>query len=140
MKIAKTVLLAAGAFGLMSTAAPAQDYGPGPYDGPPSENVIVRAPPYIPRNLNGTIPEDATHLSLAVSYSDLDLRSARDAHELRIRIREAARDVCDRLAERIPYALTTTAECYRDAAAGGLNRADTAIHAARDETYYGYGD
>jgi UrcA family protein len=160
MKIATSALLAAG---LMLTAASAQEYGSGPgYDtppppppdygpsddnygppppeayGPPSENVIVALPPY--RTLNGEIPAEATHLSVAVSYHDLDLRSEQGAYELRVRVRDAAHDVCDRLTARFRYALTTTERCYRDAASGGLNRANVAISNARHYAYYeGYG-
>jgi UrcA family protein len=170
MNISKTVLLAAGALGLMLTAASAQeygpgddgysappppsDYGPGPsdnndygpppppaydngYAGPP-ENVIVIAPPR-QTDHSSLAPTQITRLSMNVAYDDLDLRSAQGAHELRARIRDAARDVCDRLVARFPHALYDTTSCYRQALDGGMNRADTAIHVARNYAYYGDG-
>jgi UrcA family protein len=166
MNITKSALLAAGALGLLLTGSSAQENGPGPYDngdrgqppsdygpgpsddygppppaydenyaGAPPENVIVIAPRYS-RLPNGLIPDEATRASLAVSYSDLDLRTARGAHELRARVRGAAQSVCEELEARFRSALTTMDSCYRDAAAGALTRADRAISDARHYAYY----
>jgi UrcA family protein len=137
---------------------PPSEYGPGPYGnddyGPPPpadygegygapenapenmpENVIVIAPPY-QTDHSSLAPTEITKLSMNVAYDDLDLRSASGAHELRARVRDAAHDVCDRLAGRFPHALYDTTSCYKQALHGGLNRADTAIHEARNYAYY----
>jgi UrcA family protein len=156
MKLAKSALIAAGAFGLMLAAASAQENGSGPgYDAPPPpppdygpgsngdygpppppsaynepESVIVSLPPFT-RTLNGVIPSEATRFSVAVSFHDLDLRSDQGALVLRVRVRDAARDICDQLAARFPHALTPTERCVRDAASSGLNRANLATYNAR---------
>jgi len=128
---------------------PTSDYGPGPYGnddygpppgyddgyGAPPENVIVIAPPY-QTDHSSLAPTEITKLSMNVAYDDLDLRSAAGAHELRARVRDAAHDVCDRLVARFPHALYDTTSCYKQALHGGLNRADTAIHEARNYAYY----
>jgi UrcA family protein len=142
---------------------PPSDYGPGPYGnddygpppaysdsyGPPpayddgygappenvTENVIVIAPPYRTDH-SSLAPTEITKLSMNVAYDDLDLRSAAGASELRARVRDAAHDVCGRLVARFPHALYDTTSCYKQALHGGLNRADTAIHEARNYAYY----
>jgi UrcA family protein len=161
MNIVKTTLAATGALGLMLTAASAQEYGSGPgYDAPPPppdygpagpydnnsgppppdaygpapENVIVIAPPRTDRS--SLAPTEITRLSTNVAYSDLDLRTYAGAHELRARVRDAARDVCGQLVARFPHALYDTTSCYKQALYGGLNRADTAISNARHYAYY----
>jgi UrcA family protein len=118
----------------------AQDYGP--YDeGPgygPSENVIVIGPryrPHWPPTLDPARPLP-TKLSEQVRYDDLDLTTRGGAHELRARIRDAASDVCGRLADRYFYKMSTSPSCYRKAVETGMNRASEAIYEAR---YYGYG-
>ncbi len=136
-------LLAAGAFGalLASSAASAQGYGP--YDEGPNagsaESVVVIGPryhPHWPPTLNPAAPLP-TKLSEYVRYDDLDLTTRGGAHELRARVRDAASDICGRLADRYPYKLTPSPNCYRKAVEGGMNRASEAIYEAR---YYGYGD
>jgi UrcA family protein len=168
INIAKSALIAAGALGLMLTAASAQEYGgpgydapppppdygsAGPYDdnsgppppdaygpppsdayGPPPESVIVIAPPRADRS--SLAPTEITRLSTNVAYSDLDLRTYAGAHELRARVRDAARDVCGQLVARFPHALYDTTSCYKQALYSGLNRADTAIGNARHYAYY----
>jgi UrcA family protein len=132
-----------GPYGNDDYGPPPADYGPPPaYDdgyGPPpenvTENVIVIAPPY-QTDHSSLAPTEITKLSMNVAYDDLDLRSAAGAHELRARVRDAAHDVCDRLVARFPHALYDTTSCYKQALHGGLNRADTAIHEARNYAYY----
>jgi UrcA family protein len=138
---------------------PPSNYGPGPYGsddyGPPpadygsppeygdgygapenvTENVIVIAPPYRTDH-SSLAPTEITKLSMNVAYDDLDLRNAAGAHELRARVRDTAHDVCDRLVARFPHALYDTTSCYKQALHGGMNRADTAIHEARNYAYY----
>jgi UrcA family protein len=134
MKI-RTTLLAAGAFGVLATtAAVAQDY----YDNGPGEHVIVVAPDYYyhrpyPSNQLGRPPEPTT-LSESVSYSDLNLSTYEGAETLRVRIRDAARDVCATLAARYPVRMVDSEPCYKNAVGVAMNRADLAIHPIR---YYG---
>jgi UrcA family protein len=132
-----------GPYGNDDYGPPPADYGPPPayddgYGAPPenvTENVIVIAPPY-QTDHSSLAPTEITKLSMNVAYDDLDLRSAAGAHELRARVRDAAHDVCDRLVARFPHALYDTTSCYKQALHGGLNRADTAIHEARNYAYY----
>jgi UrcA family protein len=163
VKIATSALLAAGALGLMLTAAPAQEYGSGPgYNappppppdygpgddnygpppptdayGPPPESVIVISPR---TDRSSLAPVELTRLSTNVAYGDLDLRTPAGASELRARVYSAARAVCDNLVARFPHALYDTTSCYQQALGGGMNRADMAISNARHyASYEGYG-
>ena len=140
MKI-RTTLLAAGAFGVLATtAAVAQDY----YDNGPGEEVIVTAPDYYyhrpyPSNQLGRPPEPTT-LARSVSYSDLDLMTARGADELRIRVHDAARGICADLASRYPIRMVESESCMKNAMNTSMNRANMAINGVRwsNGYYYSY--
>jgi UrcA family protein len=140
MKI-RTTLLAVGAFGaLATTAAVAQDY----YDNGPGEEVIVVAPDYYthrpyPSHVLGR-PPDRTTMSMSVSYSDLDLTTRNGAHELRARVRDAARDICSELASQYPVRMVESEPCLKNAIGTGLNRANMAISDKRQARgdYYAY--
>jgi UrcA family protein len=130
-------LIAAGAV-LAATAATAQDYG---YQNGADENVIVVAPDYYyhapyPSNQMGRPPE-ATTLSQAVSFNDLDLTTRDGAHELRARVRDAAQGICGELAARYPVRMAVSEPCYKKAVESGMNRADAAIREARSDDYSG---
>jgi len=126
--------------------AAAQDYSPGYYDrdyAPPqpsytpeqgfhygpnhedvSEAIIVR-PGYgyaEKRNLigrfNGEINPTQYRISRPVSYADLDLTRHADFVELRIRVREAASDMCLQLDDQFPELRNdrdADMECIREA-------------------------
>jgi UrcA family protein len=133
-----SALLAASALGLMLAASPASAQGYGndyAYQNGPNEEVIVTGPDYYyhrpyPSNQLGRPPERTT-LSLPVSYSDLDLNTRAGAHELRVRVRDAARDICDDLASRYPIRMANSEPCYKKAVESGTNRAENAIHEVR---------
>jgi UrcA family protein len=144
-------VLAANAFWLMfavGSRASAQDYGPpAGYANGPNEQVIVQAP-YVPQyrvdhpHLN--VPIENVSLSLAVHYGDLDLRTREGARALRMRIREAANTVCGQLIDMYPVGVESDAQCFRDALATSMARADAAIQNARSyppgryrDMYYG---
>lgn len=128
MRIFKTALLA-GALGLAlaPAAASAQDY---------DSDIVVSAPRFqaAPQRLNG--PLEKLSLSTRVPYNDLDLRSWRGAHELRLRVRDAAQDTCMRLAEAYPVYQQPGTNCYKTALRDGELRADEAIRDARSRVYY----
>lgn len=140
-----SALLAASALGLLITASPvsAQSYDDqSGYQNGPNEEVIVVAPDYYyhrpyPSNQLGRPPEPTT-LSQAVNYSDLDLTTREGAHELRARVRDAAHDICAELASRYPVRMANSPPCYEKAVDSGMNRAESAIHDARDEYREGY--
>ncbi|HKD21794.1 MAG TPA: UrcA family protein [Rhizomicrobium sp.] len=140
---AVAALMAANAFWLMlavGSRAGAQDYGPPPAgyaNGPPNgpnEQVIVQAP-YAPTyrvdhpHLN--VPIENVSLSLPVHYGDLDLRTREGAHALRMRIRQAVGTVCGQLIDMYPVGVESDAQCFRDALATSMARADAAIQNAR---------
>jgi UrcA family protein len=134
-------LLAASALGLVlaASSAQAQDYG---YDNDgyangPNESIEVIAP-RIPTDHSSLAPTSATHLSVAVRYDDLDLTTGSGARELKSRVRDAARDVCETLAARFPAAAVPQQPCYRTAAEAGIARADNAISDARNYSNAGY--
>ena len=77
----KTTLLAAAAFGLMATTqVMAQDYDDS------AETVTVTAPRLPTPDHSSMAPTSYTHLSVWVSYHDLDLRTRAGALELKARI------------------------------------------------------
>jgi UrcA family protein len=141
-------LLLAGAAALAFSAAPAlaQDSGPyddGSYAGPPEE-VTVTAPHFRSETVPLNAPLEKVSLSTHVPYSDLDLASRSGARELRLRVREAARDVCGQLADAYPVYQLNGASCFKTAVENGMVRANAAITTARqnarDDYYEGYED
>jgi UrcA family protein len=138
MRVRKTALLAASVLGLsLASAASAQTYGPyGPGYGPPvatvpSDQVIVIAPRYRVDHHSLNTPVENVSLSQPVRSDDLDLRTARGAHELRRRIHFVARSVCGQLIDMYPVGVDSDATCYRNAVAEAMPRADAAIQTAR---------
>jgi UrcA family protein len=140
-------LLLAGAAALALSAAPAlaQDspYDNDSYAGPPEE-VIVTAPHFRSETAPLNAPLEKVSLSTHVAYSDLDLASRSGARELRLRVREAARDVCGQLADAYPVYQLNGTSCFKTAVENGLVRANAAITTARqnarDDYYEGYED
>jgi UrcA family protein len=141
-------LLLAGAAALALSAAPAlaQDsgpYGDDSYSGPPEE-VTVTAPHFRSETAPLNAPLEKVSLSTHVPYSDLDLVSRGGARELRLRVREAARDVCGQLADAYPVYQLNGTSCFKTAVENGMVRANAAITTARqnarDDYYEGYED
>jgi UrcA family protein len=130
--------LVAGAFVLAAGAASAQDYGYGP---PPGEEDITVYAPRLhveqSKPLDGA-PEKLS-LSVNVRYDDLDLRSREGAHELRDRVRDSARDVCEQLRDAYPYQKMPGTSCFKDAYENAMVHANEAIQDARDDDR-GYND
>jgi UrcA family protein len=100
-----------------------------------TEKVEVYAPHFrVDRSpLNG--PVNRISLSRAVRYDDIDLRSARGARELKLRVRDMARDICSELEEAYPVPEASGTSCYRTAVKDAMLRADGAIRNARDYAY-----
>lgn len=120
---------------ISASAARAQDYDRYEAAGDTTETVRVIAPHPLRverQPLNG--PVEKISLSRTVRYDDLDLRTRFGARELRIRVREAAAEVCSQLADidRLPEQPGTS--CYQSARQDALLRADAAIRDAR--SYY----
>ncbi|MBV9992935.1 MAG: UrcA family protein [Alphaproteobacteria bacterium] len=137
----KYSLLAGSALAIMLTAAPAsaQDYGDDQYySNGPNEQIEVIAPRYNYERTPLNAPPGTLKLSQNVNYSDLNLRSRSGAHELRLRIRDAAQDVCTQLAEQYPVKQQPGTSCYKTALEDGMRRADIAIRDARDRRNYAY--
>ena len=128
---------------LVAPSAAAQGYGrygaPLPYATGPNEEVTVTAPPFRAEGGSLDIPGKVS-LSVPVRYDDLDLRTYHGARLLRVRVREAARDVCAQLADAYPVYELNGTSCYRTAVQNGLMRANAAIGDARLSYYYGYED
>ena len=138
----KYSLLAGSALALMLTALPAsaQDYNDDQsYSNAPDEQIEVIAPHYNYERTPLNAPPGTLKLSQNVSYSDLDLRSRSGAHELRLRVRDAAQDVCTELAEQYPVKQQPGTSCYKTALEDGMRRADIAIRDSRDRRNYAYG-
>ncbi|HEY7976827.1 MAG TPA: UrcA family protein [Rhizomicrobium sp.] len=135
MKFSSRVAILAGAAALAfaASAASAQDYG-AYNDG---ESVQVIAPRFDTnadgQRLNG--PLEKISLSTNVPYGDLNLRTWRGAHALKLRVRDAAQSTCARLAEAYPVQQAFGTNCYKTALQNGELRANSAIRDARDRRY-----
>lgn len=143
------VMLAAGACGLLISAASAsaEDLGPGPYgnngaypnepasgasqDVSGSTSVTVAVPPYRypwPNKIGA--PVENVSLSRLVRYDDLDLRSPEGVGALRSRIRLTARLACSDLDFFYPVSITSNQTCFSAAVDDAMYRADMAIRVA----------
>lgn len=124
------VALAAGVCGFISPSALAQDYGPAYESGPP-ESVIVTAPRLHidSHRLNG--PLERVSMSTTVRYDDLDLGTWSGDRELRRRVRDEARNICDRLAGAYPFYQLQGQRCFRTALNNAMAQANVAIYDAR---------
>jgi UrcA family protein len=119
----RSVLLA-GVFGvaLAVTSASAQDS---------SEQVQVTAPHFRAESapLNG--PLEKISLSSTVRTDDLNLRTRHGVRELRLRVRDEAKNVCTQLAQAYLVREAPGTSCYREAVDDAMEQADTAIDQAR---------
>jgi UrcA family protein len=138
MKFSSRAAILAGAIGLAlaASSASAQDrYDNGAYN--EDENIQVIAPRFDThadgQRLNG--PLEKISLSTNVPYDDLNLRTWRGAHELKLRVRDAAQTTCARLAEAYPVQQAFGSNCYKTALQNGELRANSAIRDARDRRY-----
>ena len=138
MKFSSRAAILAGAVGLAlaASSANAQDrYDNGAYAN--DESIQVIAPRFDTtadgQRLNG--PLEKISLSTNVPYDDLNLRTWRGAHELKLRVRDAAQTTCARLAEAYPVQEAFGTNCYKTALQNGELRANSVIRDARDRRY-----
>jgi len=71
-------------------------------------------------------------MSYAVRYADLDLTASADRSELEDRVREAAEEICELLAERYGGGRYSAASCQREALRGAMEQVREAVAAAND--------
>ena len=136
LKSVRRLALFAGALGalLIAPGAYAQDQGRyverASATGP--EEVYVYAPRFRVERapLNGHV--EKISLSRAVRYDDLNLRTERGARELRVRVHDAALNICEELANVYPVRELPGTSCYRSAVRDAMWRADSAISDARN--------
>jgi len=137
----RNLALFVSAMALSASAAAAQDssnYNAAAYTAPDTEEVIVTAPDIrVEHNPVFGLPGKAS-LTRRVSFSDLDLSDPQGARELRARVRETARDICDTLRDAYPLRQQPGTSCYRDALKDAMPRADAAIRDARYDVRYRY--
>ena len=122
------IALFAGAMGAAIAAAPAMAQS--------NEEIQVTAPRLhtdTSQRLNG--PLEKVSMSTAVPYDDLNLRSRRDARELRMRVRDSAQDLCAQLGAVYPVYELSGTNCYKSALQNAELKADEAIRDARDYRY-----
>lgn len=106
---------------------------------PPQEQVTVQGQ-MIVRNHKGSSAQleaggfghDVLTLSHQVSYSDLDLASPADVVELRERVGDAAKQICERLNDMAPPEPSTSSQCMHVAVKGAMKQVHAAVAAARD--------
>jgi UrcA family protein len=140
LKTSRLLILLAGAAGLMLASAPAfaADTERDETAALNRAEVRVEAPRLHVDRSRLNAPPGRVSASIAVRYDDLDLRSHRDALELRLRVRDAARDVCTHLAEAYPVYEAPGTSCYKTALQDAMVRANEAIDNAHFEDR-GYG-
>jgi UrcA family protein len=135
LKPVTRLALLASAVLLLATApaANAQDrYRNASYSDESREQVIVIAPRvHEERGATLGIPSKVS-MSQPVPYDDLDLRTRTGAHELRLRVADTARNICDRLADNYPYREVPGRSCYKEAVSDAMIRVNEAIRDARD--------
>lgn len=133
LKSGRRLALVTGAVGaiLVSPAANAQDDSryhdtATPNSSHNPEEVYVYGPRiHVERSTFGGI--EKVSLSRAVRFDDLDLRTTPGAHQLRLRVRNVAQDVCAELRAAYPFPEALGTSCYRTAVQDALVRADRAI-------------
>ena len=132
--ISRSLLMGTAALGLLALApATAQDrYERVDYQNA-TETVEVTAPPYRTERSEIGAPIEHVALSRAVRFDDLDLATRTGAHELRLRVRETARDLCGRLKIRYPLETADGPPCYRTALADAMDQVDAAIAQAHGD-------
>jgi UrcA family protein len=141
-KARRLSLLAATAIGLaLATPASAQQYDR--YDDPSyrnssDEQIEVTVPRYHPRSSTTGAPIRDVALSREVRFDDLNLRTAWGAHQLKVRIRSAATDLCQKLNIRYPVSADNSPPCFQTAVHRAMYQADRAIGDARHEAYERY--
>ncbi len=129
--------LLAGAFGVGLAVFPAQAQDYGRYDDPTTstESVIVTAPEFRAERTTPGLPGKLT-LRREVSYRDLDLRTHEGARELRARVSDTVREVCDQLRDAYPLKEQPLEHCFTNAYHDAMANADAAIRDARSDQYY----
>ena len=124
-------VLAGFAAGVISAApAIAQEYGPPTtrveVNGA-SEEVTITAPHRAPTRNSFGAPIQDVSLSIPVSIGDLNLHTGEGVFELRQRVRNASRSVCNRLSFRYPIGTPDHRTCYRRTIRDAMPQADAAI-------------
>jgi UrcA family protein len=139
MHVRATVMAFGAAAGLMLVAASA---GAQDYYGDPSEEVIVTPPHYVPPRSFIRAPIIDVSMSRAVRFDDLDLRADWGARALRGRVIFAATTLCGQLNTMYPVSYDGTGgqwprdhNCFHNAVAHAMVKADAAISAARGYDY-----
>jgi UrcA family protein len=155
LPFAVAAALVAGA----ATAASAQPYYPqapnGYYPAPPApgynpdanesqyqngpETVIVTAPRYQAETTPLNAPPESVWLSEPVNYTVADLVNPERTQELRWKVWNAAKEVCERLAAAYPvYPMTSARRCFPAAYHDAMARLDGQIAGARLAYWNGY--
>ncbi|HUJ45808.1 MAG TPA: UrcA family protein [Rhizomicrobium sp.] len=115
---------------LSSASVGAQEYGPPTTNvevNQASEEVTITAPPRPPTRNSFGAPIQDVSMSIPVSIGDLNLHSGEGVYELRQRVRNASRSVCNRLAFRFPIGTPDHRTCYRRTIRDVMPQADAAI-------------
>jgi len=124
-------VLAGFTAGVLSAApAIAQEYGPPTTSvevNGASEEVTITAPNRPPTRSAIGAPIQYVSMSVPVSFSDLNLHTGEGVFELRQRVRNASRSVCNRLSFRFPIGTPDHRTCYSRTIRDAMPQADQAI-------------
>jgi UrcA family protein len=147
MRVFAAMFVAAGTLGMTFAVLPAkaQDFaGSSDYQGVNAggaNEVVIVTPHFHAQTSPLNTPPEGISISRPVSYADLDLRTGRGAHQLRVRVRSMAARICDDLRSAYPAAIEPHEPCIRSVLNDSMPKAEAAITdvrmSARRGEYYG---
>jgi len=120
---------------LVVLPASAQDYGRDNDTTDATESVIVTAPDFHAERDTMGLPGKLT-LRREVSYRDLDLRTHDGARELKARVADTVRAICDQLHDAYPFKEQPMEHCFTNAYRDAMVKAEAAIRDVRSNGYY----
>lgn len=135
--MSRLMIAGAAALATVLPLAPALAQPDGYYDSGSSITVTAPHSRQVGRSATGA-PVYLREASMAVNYSDLDLRTPAGRDTLYMRVDDAARDACDALDDAYPAFDDEIVE-PRNCRADAMNRARWQVRDAIDRaSYYGY--
>ncbi len=128
MQIFSRSILFGGAALALIAAMPAQAQDRTTYtrivDGAPERVEVIM--PHTERSEIGA-PIEYRSISRDVRFDDLDLSTRAGAHELRERVRQTARDMCNQPDMRFAVPTASSPPCYSTAVRDAMEQVDSAI-------------
>jgi UrcA family protein len=101
---------------------------------PGTEFVVSSARPSgITRSSLTGASDEVISISQRVSYADLNLATVSGSREMETRVRNTARTLCEKIAQKYPFASSNAETCVRNAVAKGMADVRVAIEKAEQK-------